>query len=588
MSLFKNRLLELLSYIKPSKKTIVLASIYSTLNKICDILPEILLAVAVDVVVHQKESVVTKTLGIIDPANQLYVIATAIIILWILESLFEYLYFTTWHHLAQKIQHNLRLVTYKRIQSLDLTYFEDKTIGGLLTVLQEDVNQLESFLSQGPNEIIQLIVNILVISAFFICISPFLFMLTILPIPFVIFIAYAFQHKLSLLYKNMRNVTGSMASHVVYRLQGLTTIKSYNTQEYELDSLAEESNKYQNASKDVNNIVAQYIPLVRIVVMVGFITTMIVGGINVLNGKIAVYWYAELVFLIQRFLWPFATLTNISDMYEKSQASASRILNILNTQPSIVDGPQSVDLRSCPGSITFDHVSFTYSNGFEVFKNFNCIIPQRTTVAFVGSTGSGKSTLAKLLLRFYDVQSGSIKIDGHDIKDIKIHDLRASIGLVSQDVYIIDGTIAQNIAYGTFQASRDEIIKAATMAQIHDFIMEFPQGYETRLEEYGKKLSGGQRQRISIARALLKKSCIFIFDEATSALDNETEAEINKAMETLKYSHTVIIIAHRLSTVRNAHTIFVIDNGMITESGTHEELLEKNGMYAQLWNMQLK
>ena len=261
-------------------------------------------------------------------------------------------------------------------------------------------------------------------------------------------------------------------------------------------------------------------------------------------------------------------------------------MTLLQTEPSIVDGPNAVQLSACPGTVAFQDVTFMYDSGETIFKNLTFEIPSRSTVAFVGSTGSGKSTLAKLLLRFYDVQQGAIKIAGYNIKDITLHSLRSSIGLVSQDVYIIDGTIAANIAYGSFDASREQIQQAAHLAQIHDFIMQLPQGYDTVLEEYGKKLSGGQRQRISIARALLSKPCILIFDEATSALDNETEAEISKSMDKLRENHTIIMIAHRLSTVKNADMIFVMDQGSIVESGTHEALLQKNGLYAQLWNIQ--
>lgn len=582
-----NKIIALLDYVKPNKLLIFGAVICSAINKVCDIFPEILLAVAVDVVVRQQNSVVAKMLEVSDPAHQLYLVAATTAVLWLFESLFEYLYFMIWHQVAQQIQHDVRLATYKKIQSLDLVYFENKTIGGLLTILQDDVAQLEEFLSKGPNEVIQLVVNIAVIGSLFMFISPMLFALTVVPIPFVIAIAYYFQYTLSILYKDMRKVTSGMASHLVYRLQGLITIKSYCTQSYEFTKLAEESARYKNTFNAVNSVTAFYIPLVRIVMMIGFFVTMIVGGLQVLNGKIAMYWYAELIFLIQRFLWPFASLTQISDMYRKSQASATRILTVLQTQPTIIDGPNAVEIRNCPGTIQFDKVDFVYDGSDMIFHNLSFTIPQRTTAAFVGSTGSGKSTLAKLLLRFYDVESGVINVAGYNIKDIKIDNLRASIGLVSQEVYIIDGTIAQNIAYGTFQASRESIQKAAQMAQIHDFIIQLPDGYDTRLEEYGKKLSGGQRQRISIARALLKDSCILIFDEATSALDNETEAEISKSMDKLRQTHTVIIIAHRLSTVKNADIIFVMDHGKIAESGTHEQLLLKNGIYAQLWNMQL-
>lgn len=588
MNLFKeNSLIDLLIYVKPKKTVVFIATMFSALNKICDILPEILIAMSVDVVVQQKKSIVSQLSGISEPLHQLYLVAGITALIWILESIFEYLYFIVWHGLAQKIQHDLRLATYEKIQSLDLAYFEDKTTGGMLTILQDDVSQLEQFLSLGPNEVIQLTVNILVTGAIFVWISPALCFLTLIPIPFVVAISYYFQHKLSGLYFRMRNVSSSMASHIVYRLQGLMTIKSYGTQKYELGLLAQESNKNKQAYGAVNSTTAKYIPCIRMTVMIGFITTMIVGGMKVLSGQIAIHWYAELVVLTQRFLWPFSSLTVITDTYEKSFASAKRIMNVLQTEPEIRDGDNAIAVRSCPGSIVFDNVSFSYKNGYEVFKDLNLTIPARTTVAFVGSTGCGKSTLSKLILRFYDVQGGAVKIDGSDVKNIKEGALHASIGLVSQEVYIVDGTISENIAYGTFDAPEEEIFRVSQMAQCHDFIMELPDGYHTKLSEHGKNLSGGQRQRISIARALLKKSCILIFDEATAALDNETEAEITHSMERLKKDHTIIIIAHRLSTVRDADTIFVLDNGKIVESGSHDELLVKKGAYAQLWNMQV-
>ncbi len=583
----KNSLVDLFYYVKPNKLVIFIATTFSVLNKICDILPEILIAMSVDVVVQQKNSIVASLTGVSEPLYQLYLVAGITAFIWILESVFEYLYFMVWHSLAQKIQHNLRLATYEKIQDLDLAYFEDKTTGGMLTILQDDVAQLEQFLSLGPNEVLQLTVNVIVTGAIFAWISPALFFLTLIPIPFVVAISYYFQHRLSILYYKMRNVSSSMASHIVYRLQGLITIKSYGTQKYELGRLAEESNKNKQAYCAVNSTTAKYIPCIRITVMVGFITTMIVGGMKVLSGQIAIHWYAELVMLTQRFLWPFSSLTVITDMYEKSSASAKRIMDVLHTQPEIHNGDQAINVRACPGGIMFDSISFSYKNGYEVFKDLTLEIPARTTVAFVGSTGCGKSTLAKLILRFYDVQGGAVKIDGQDVKNIKLEALHASIGLVSQEVYIVDGTIAENIAYGTFAVSDEEILRVSHMAQCHDFIMELPDGYGTKLSEHGKNLSGGQRQRLSIARALLKKSCILIFDEATAALDNETEAEITHSMERLRQDHTIIIIAHRLSTVRNADTIFVLDDGKIIESGSHYELVAKAGLYAQLWNMQV-
>ncbi|MFA5999342.1 MAG: ABC transporter ATP-binding protein [Candidatus Babeliales bacterium] len=580
----KNNLVGLLSFTSPHKKSILLASIYSVINKVCDIIPEILMSVAIDVVVSQEKSVIAQ-FGVLDPMYQLYVVSGLMATFWILEAIFEYLYYVTWHDLAQEIQHDLRLQTYQTMQGLDLEYFETKTTGGLLTVVQEDIAQIGTFFSQIPNELIQLMISTIGLGAVFLYISPKVFLLTLIPIPFVIYIAYYFQHKLARLYEKLRQASGKISNHTMYRLHAISAIKSYTTEQYELKRLHNESNHFKKIFGDSSNVTALYIPSVRLAIMVGFITAMIVGGQLILQGSIEISMYAILMFLMQRFLWPFTTASHIVNSYKKTVTSANRIVAVLHAKPKIMSGTESFSVKDMKGEVVFENIAFSYPNGVEVFKDLSFDIPAQTTVGFVGTTGSGKSTIVQLLLRFYDIQSGSIAIDGRDIKNMKLDDLRESISLVSQSVYMVDGTIQDNISYGTFQASQDDIIKAAQMAQAHDFIMEMPQGYQTVLHEYGKNLSGGQKQRLSIARALLKKSRILVFDEATSALDNETESLISESMDRLRKDHTIIIIAHRLSTVRQADIIFVLDNGQIVESGSHDELMEKNGVYAQLWNV---
>jgi ATP-binding cassette subfamily B protein len=580
-----NALLQLLRIAKPPKGKIVFAALCSLLNKLCDIVPEILIGISIDVIVNQQNSVIAK-FGIPNPYHQLYLVAFLTAILWILESVFEYLYAIAWRGLAHDVQHTLRLKTYTHLQQSDLAYFENKTTGGLLSIIQDDINQLEQFLSQGPNEIIQLTVNIVAMGALFLYISPAIAFTAIMPIPFVIGIAYYYQHKLAKLYAQVRETTGSLASHIAYRLQGITTIKSYTTEQYEIARLEKESAQFQKAHHEASRVNAEYVPVVRMGIMVGFIASLVVGGMYALQGYIPINWFAALVFLTQRFLWPFTSLTTITDMYERAQASARRIMGVLECSPTILDGKNHLALNTVKGKVSFENVGFAYNNGKRIFNNLSLEIPAGTTAAFVGTTGSGKSTIIKLLLRFYDANQGTIAIDGTDIKSITLDDLRASIGLVSQDVYIVDGTIADNIAYGTFGAQRDAIIGAAKMAQAHDFIMALPAGYETIMQENGKNLSGGQRQRISIARAIIKKSPILIFDEATSAVDNETEAAIQGSMAKLAQDHTMILVAHRLSTVRNAHTIYVLEHGTIIEAGSHDALLQKNGAYAKLWSIQ--
>lgn len=582
----QNPLRQILKHSYISTTRVLFASICSALNKICDIVPEILIGISIDVVVNQQNSVVAKVTGISDAYTQLYYIGGLTALLWISESIFEYLYSINWKIIALTIQNDLRVQTYATLQNADLAYFENKTTGGLLNILHDDINNLEEFLSHGPNDIIQLIVNIIVMGSIFFYLSPTIAFVTLLPIPFVVGIAYYFQYKLAALYAMVRETSANVARHIAYRLQGIATIKNYVTESYELQSLATESKKFQKSTFEAYKIQAQFIPTVRMAIMVGFISALVVGGIFALQGKMPINWYAALVFLTQRFLWPFTSLTTITDMYQQAVACAQRIVAILKTRPTIVSPYSNISLQKVIGAINFDTVSFAYSDGTPLFNKISFTIPAKNTVAFVGSTGSGKSTIVKLLLRLYDSQSGTISIDNQNIKNVSLESLRNTIAIVSQEPYLIDGTIAENIAYGTFNATKDAIENAAKLAQAHAFIDQLPKGYDTVVQEHGKNLSGGQRQRISIARALLKKAPILIFDEATSAVDNETESAIAQSIAQLASDHTIIIIAHRLATVRNADTIFVLDKGMIIESGNHSELLAKEGAYANLWNAQ--
>ncbi len=580
-----NALKRLLHFTVPYKGKMILATLCSAANKLCDIVPEILIGISIDVIVNQQHSIVAR-LGISNPFHQLYIIGGITAILWILESVFEYLYSILWRGIAQDIQQDLRVHAYANLQRLDMSYFENKTTGGLLSILHDDINQLELFLSETPNAVIQLLVNIIAMGAIFIFLSPTLAFFAALPIPFVIAIAYYFQDRLAALYGALRERSGLLSSHLAHRLQGISTIKSYATENYEEALLLHEGKLFQKAQFKAYKINAAYIPTVRMAIMIGFIATLIAGGYFALQGILPINWYAALVFLTQRFLWPFTSVTTITTMYEQSMASARRIFGLLDASPSITDGAECPSLEEIKGTIKFDNVSFAYAIGRPVLRQISFTIPAKNTIAFVGTTGSGKSTIIKLLLRFYDASSGNVSIDCYDIKALKLSALRKAIALVSQETYLVDGTVAENIAYGTFTATRADIVTAARLAEAHSFIEQLPDGYETIVGENGKNLSGGQRQRVAIARAILKKAPILIFDEATSAVDNETEAAIQASFAHLAHQHTIILIAHRLSTVRHADTIYVLDKGIIIESGNHAELLQKQGAYAKLWHLQ--
>ena len=311
---------------------------------------------------------------------------------------------------------------------------------------------------------------------------------------------------------------------------------------------------------------------------------MLIGGFLALEGEIRVAMYSVLLFITQRLLWPLTELGDTFDLYQRAMASFKRILNLKEVTPSIIDG--SKEYENLKNGIMLNNVVFSYTQGFEVLKKINLNIEAGKTTAIVGSTGSGKSTLIKLLLRLYDLDSGEVNFDSTELKQLKLESLRRNIGLVSQDVFLFEGTVFENIAYGNLDASNEEVWNAANQSEATDFINQLPNKENTIVGERGQKLSGGQRQRISIARAILKNPEILILDEATSAVDNETEAAIQRSLDMLKQNRTVIVIAHRLSTIRNADKIYVLEHGEIIESGSHEDLLQNKDVYHKLWSVQ--
>jgi ATP-binding cassette, subfamily B, bacterial len=575
----------LLRYSGKYRPLIWRGTIYSILNKIFDLAPPALIGMAVDIVVDRDRSIVAKW-GIVDVFWQLVFVCFVSLIIWGLESVFEYLYDRIWRNLAQNIQHEIRLDAYNHIQELEVGYFEENSTGGLLSILNDDVNQLERFLDVGANELLQVLTTVVVIGGTYFIITPSAAWLAMLPIPFILWGSIGFQNYLAPKYAEVREKVSLLNTRLANNLSGITTIKSFTTEAYELERLRQESNAYKQSNRRAISLSAAFIPLIRVLVLFGFLGILLFGGMETVNGKLAVGTYSVLVFLTQRLLWPLTRLGQTLDLYQRAMASTNRIMNLLDTKIAIASGDIPLPIEKVVGAIEFKNVSFAYRDRPPAIEHFNLDIPAGKTTAIVGSTGSGKSTLVKLILRFYEVRTGSISIDNLNIKDIRLHNLRQSIGLVSQDVFLFEGTVRENIAYGNPDASLDKIVEAARMAEAHDFISNLPQGYDTVVGERGQKLSGGQRQRLAIARAILKNPPILILDEATSAVDNETEAAIAKSLEKITKNRTTIAIAHRLSTIRHADCIHVMEYGKIIESGTHEELLEKEGVYANLWRVQ--
>ena len=582
----KSSIRRLISSLKRKKSNVYLAIICSILNKLFDLAPPVLIGLSVDVV-SRKENSWLATFGYEKVPDQLIIIAFLSCIIWTAESLFEYLYGLLWRNLAQSTQHNLRIEAYRHLQKLEMVFFERDSTGRIMSILNDDINQLERFLDEGANKIIQLIVTVFLVGGTMAFLAPGIAFSAFMPIPLILWGSIKFQSKLSPRYKEVRDRAGDISARLSNNLGGILTIKSFATESWELEQLTNDSKSYLESNTRAIKFSAAFIPLIRFAILFAFLAILLAGGFQTWKGEMAIGTYSFLVFITQRLLWPLTTLGHILDDYQRSMASTNRVLDLIDQPINIYGGNKIMKPSNVAGKIDFKDVSFTYENCNNLLSNFNLTIDAGSTVGIVGSTGSGKSTLIKLLLRLYEISKGSISIDGINIDSYDLSSLRKTISLVSQETYLFHGTVGENIAYGSPNKNqRDLIKKAAEIAEASDFISNLPDGYRTLVGERGQRLSGGQRQRIAIARAILKDAPILILDEATASVDNETEAAIQRSLEKITKDRTTIIIAHRLSTVRNCDKIIVLDKGSIAETGTHDSLVDAKNIYSELWRVQ--
>ncbi len=578
----------LFQYLRSYHTRLGWASFASILNKVLDLMPPILIGWVIDSVRREPPAWIEALIGISNPWHMAIFLACLGVAIFGLESLFQWMYQCRFMTLAQSIQHQLRMDAYNHIQEREIEFFEDHRMGETMAMLNDDVNQLERFLNTGFNEILQLGVLFVFAGTVMLTTSWQLALVGILPIPVVLWGSLFYQNHISKRYRRIREAVGMLSSRLENNIAGILVIKSFTAEKFESQRVADASSEYQEANYHAIQVSALYVPLIRMAIAVGFGGVLLIGSYWVLE-ETGILTVGELVLfsmMVQRMLWPLTRLGITLDEFERARASAQRTFGLLDTPSKIQDPAHPTLLPLVQGHIDFEQVEFRYHLGNSVLQEMTFSVKPGETIGIAGATGAGKSTLIKLLLRLYDPTEGKVKIDGVDLKELKLRDLRKAIALVSQDVYLFHGSIADNIAYGSEITDRQQMMDASAMAQLHDFVTTLPDGYDTIVGERGIKLSGGQRQRLSIARAILKDAPIMIFDEATSSVDTETEREIQKKLMQFTAGKTALVIAHRLSTIRHADRILVLAGGQIVEEGHHDDLVAANRVYADLWHIQ--
>ena len=509
-------------------------------------------------------------------------IVIVLIVVYILRAIFTYLQRYMSHAAAWRLVADMRVAVYEQLQKLTLRYYHDKQTGQLMSRAINDTATFEVLIAHAVPDLVANVLIFLGISIILFIKNPLLAAFTLIPIPFLVVGGLVFTKKILPNFREAQGTLAELNAVVQDNISGIKEIQVFNQQFREKKRVEKRARKYTTAILNALKLSAVFHPLVEMLSSFGTVIVVGFGGWLAINGRVSAAEIVGFIMYLGLFYQPITTLARVMEDLQQATAGAERVFELLDTEPDIVDSKDAQEITHSEGEIIFDNVSFHYLESSPVLKNVSFTAKSGKMLAFVGPTGGGITTIICLVARFYDPVSGRILLDGKDLKDITLSSIRNQISIVLQDIFLFNGSVADNIAYGSKNASVDDIVRAAEIARAHDFISELPEGYDTVIGERGVKLSGGQKQRLSIARAVLRNSPILILDEATAAVDVQTEEEIQQAIQELAGSRTIIVIAHRLSTVKQADLILVFKDGEIVESGTHQELISYGGLYREL------
>lgn len=492
------------------------------------------------------------------------------------------------HVMGAKIEYNMRAEIFNHMQKLSFSFYDDQKVGQLMSRITTDLFDITELLHHGPENIILSVLKLSGALIILTGINPKLTLAAFIVLPFMFAYAYFLNGKMRKAFRRNRQKIAEINGQIEDNLSGIRVVKSFANEEIENEKFKVGNDGFLSAKKNSYMYMGSFHAGISAFTTMVQVMVIIAGSYFIAMGSLQVTDLLTFLLYINVFTDPIRTLIDFTEQFQNGYTGFERFMEIMNIQPDIADKVDAIELKNVKGDITFEDVTFSYNDHSDtVLNGINLEVPAGSYMALVGSSGAGKTTLCSLIPRFYDVNSGTIRIDGKDIREVTLKSLRSQIGIVQQDVYLFAGTIFENIAYGRPGATMEEVVEAAKNANAHDFIMSFPDGYNTDIGQRGIKLSGGQKQRLSIARVFLKNPPILIFDEATSALDNESEKVVQDSLENLAKNRTTFVIAHRLTTIQNAQKILVLTEDGIAESGTHEELLEKEGIYEKLYHMHM-